>query len=74
MGSPPVRTVDSDRGEPFVQPFFGSLAAKRHRLAHGFASPPHDGFAFIGKGSRYPKAAASQCKECTIFNNGVGVA
>src|SRR2546427_5927060 len=35
-------------------PFFGSPAVRIGLLTRGFASPPRDGFALIGKGSPRP--------------------
>jgi hypothetical protein len=51
------KAVSSQSGGPTClpskSPSFGSPAVKPHDcLTRGFASPPHDGYAFLGKGLR----------------------
>ena len=50
IGSLPSAGDHSIPGEA-ASPSFGNPAV-RCRLTRGFASPPHDGFALIGKGLR----------------------
>ena len=45
----------------FLEPSFGNPAVRPHDLTRGFASPPRDGFAIIGKGVSCV-ASAKGCK------------